>query len=297
MDGASRRHNEMRSLVDGILKPLGFGISAFFIVVVTGGIWSGLILVNMKVSPRIPWAVVVMGMILWMEWQYLGGKCWPRSTAEARRRYLRANPVPGHVFAWAVLAGALSIMALAGYWIVLFQLVKTPANALPDYSTYPLLTITLMLLMSSLISPLIEEAAFRGYLQVSLEKEFPGFVAIIISSALFAIAHFNHGLYWPKQLVYFLVGVAFGMIAFLTKSIMPGVVAHIIGDLTFFFFVWPRDSSRRLVSPGGADMWFWIHVAQSVIFTALAIAAFAHLASLTEPIRASARNRDLSETA
>jgi hypothetical protein len=96
----------MRSLVDGILKPLGFGISAFFIVLITGGIWSGLILVNMKVSPRTPWAVVVMGMILWMEWQYLCGRWWPRSTAEARRRSLRANTVAGHVFAWAVLAGA-----------------------------------------------------------------------------------------------------------------------------------------------------------------------------------------------
>jgi membrane protease YdiL (CAAX protease family) len=195
------------------------------------------------------------------------------------------------------MAGALAVVALAGCWIVLFQLVKTPANVVPDYSSYPQLTIVLMLIMSSLVSPLSEEAGFRGYLQVALEREFRGIVAVVVSSVLFALAHLNHGLFWPKQLVYFLAGVAFGVIALLTKSILPGIVAHIIGDLTFFIFVWPRDSSRRLVNQGGADAWFWIHAAQFVLFTALAILAFTHLASLNKRIRVSAGNRDLRELA
>jgi membrane protease YdiL (CAAX protease family) len=285
----------MHSHVGGILKALGFGILAFFIVALTGGIWSAFIVINMKISPRIPWAVVAMGLTLWFGWQYLGGKWWPRTTSDARRRYLRARPVSGHLFAWAVMAGAVSVVALAGCWIVLFQLVKTPANAVPDYSSYPQLTVVLMLIMSSLVSPLSEEAGFRGYLQVALEREFGGIVAVVVSSVLFALAHLNHGLFWPKQLVYFLAGVAFGVIAFLTKSILPGIVAHIMGDLTFFIFVWPRDSSRRLVSQGGADVWFWIHAAQFVIFTALAILAFTHLARLNERVRVSAGNRDLPE--
>jgi membrane protease YdiL (CAAX protease family) len=287
----------MHSHFGGILKALGFGILAFFIVALTGGIWSALIVANIKISPRIPWAVVVMGLILWVGWQYLGGRWWPRSSSDARRRYLRARSMSGPVFTWAVTAGALSVVGLAGCWIVLFQLVKTPANAVPDYSSYPQLTVILMLIMSSLVSPLSEEAGFRGYLQVALEREFRGIVAVVVSSVLFALAHLNHGLFWPKQLVYFLAGVAFGVIAFLTKSILPGIVTHIIGDLTFFIFVWPRDSSRRLVSQGGADIWFWIHAAQFVVFTALAILAFAHLASLNERIRVSAGNRDLPELA
>ncbi len=285
----------MYSHLGGVLKALGFGILAFFIVALTGGIWSALIVTNIKISPRIPWAVVVMGLTLWLGWQYLGGKWWPRTTSDARSRYLRAKPVSGLVFAWAVMAGALSVGALAGCWIVLFQLVKTPANAVLDYSSYPQLTVVLMLMMSSLVSPLSEEAGFRGYLQVALEREFNGIVAVVVSSVLFALAHLNHGLFWPKQLVYFFAGVAFGVIAFLTKSILPGIVAHIVGDLTFFIFVWPRDSSRRLVSQGGADVWFWIHAAQSVVFTALAILAFTHLASLSERSRVGAGNRDLPE--
>ena len=58
----------------------------------------------------------------------------------------------------------------------------------------------------------------------------------------------------------------------------PRIPVHIIGDLTFFTLVWPYDATRQLVWEGGADRWFWIHIAQAIIFTALAIPAFVRLA-------------------
>jgi membrane protease YdiL (CAAX protease family) len=63
------------------------------------------------------------------------------------------------------------MVALAGTWIVLFRLVKMPPNALSDVSSYPRITVALMILMGSLVSPLMEEAGFRGYFQVTLERE------------------------------------------------------------------------------------------------------------------------------
>src|SRR5215468_8254528 len=91
-----------------------------------------------------------MALFLWLGWKYVSGKWRPRSTAAARRRYLRASRVPGRVFRWALLAGALSLVALVGYWIVMFQLVKMPGNHLPDFSRYPLITVALMLTMACL---------------------------------------------------------------------------------------------------------------------------------------------------
>jgi hypothetical protein len=87
----------------------------------------------------------------------------------------------------------------------------------------------------------------------------------------------TQGFLFPKLFVYFLAGVAIGVPAYLTKSILPGIAVHIIADLTFFTLIWPHDTTRRLVVEGGADAWFWIHVAQAVIFTALAVAAFSRL--------------------
>ncbi len=236
---------------------------------------------NLKNSTKaLPWSVAAMAIVLWLMWQYLGGRLWPRSTAERRALLLRANRVAPRTFAVALLAGLLALVALAGYWIVFFQLVKTPANVLGDISPYPMFTIVLVVLMSSLVSPIVEEIAFRGYCQQILERHFSPLMAILLSSLFFMLAHLNHGLYWTKLTVYFLAGLTFGTIAFFANSILASLPVHIAGDLTFFLLIWPRDSKRILVSSGGADAWFWIHVAQAVIFTVLAMLAFRRLAAV-----------------
>jgi hypothetical protein len=61
------------------------------------------------------------------------------------------------------------------------------------------------------------------------------------------------------------------------------MIAHSAADLTFFTLVWPHDAGRRLVSEGGADASFWIHVAQVVVFGALCIWANLRLARATAP--------------
>lgn len=283
----------MRNFWNKIVKTVGAGALGLGIALVPGGFWGGLYMLNLKTGPSIPWAVLPMALVLWLMWQYLSGKGWPRSTSESRRISMRATRVPGRTFAWSFLAGALAVVALAGYWIVLFQLVKMPGNVLPNPSDYPLLTMALFMVMGSLVSPLAEEAGLRGYCQVILEREFRGPVAVVISSVFFAFGHVNHGLLWPKLTVYLLAGLAFGTIAYLTKSILPGIPVHILSDLTFFALVWPYDTSRRLVWEGGADAWFWIHAAQAVVLTALAILAYRKLAELpardpvsTQPRRA-----------
>jgi membrane protease YdiL (CAAX protease family) len=273
----------MRSFFGRILAVLWSGILGFAIIVFGAGAWAALVAGNLTTSPTIPWAVPTMALILWVMWRYLGGKWWPHGTSETRHRYMRARPVSGEVFGWALLAGVPSIIALAGFWIVMFHLVKMPVNALPDFSKYPLLTVALMITMGSLAAPLTEEPAFRGYCQVILEREFRGPIAVVISSALFALAHGpTQGFLWPKLLFYFLVGIVFGTTAYLTKSILPAIPVHIMGLLVFFTLVWPHDAARGLIWEGGADRWFWIHSAQALIFTALAVGAFFRLARVSE---------------
>jgi membrane protease YdiL (CAAX protease family) len=267
-----------RSFATRTSKVVGFGLLAFAITTLAGGIWSALLVTNLRSSPAVPWCVPAMALLLWLMWSYLGGRGWPRSTSEARRLYLRANRRSSRTYLWAWVAGVLSVVALAGYWIVLFQLVKMPPNALSDVSSYPRLTVALMILMGSLVSPLMEEAGFRGYFQVALEREFRAPVAVVISSVLFALAHGpTQGFLWPKLLFYLLVGVAFGATAYLTNSTLPAIPVHVVGLLVFFTLVWPHDAARRLVWDSGTDNWFWMHVAQAILFTVLAVWAFQRL--------------------
>jgi membrane protease YdiL (CAAX protease family) len=254
------------------------GFLGFLIIVLGAGIWSVLVAVNLSVSPAVPWAVPAMALVLWAMWMYLGGTGWPQSSSQARRLLLRANPVPAPVFGWAIVAGCLSVVALAGLWIVLTQLVKMPGNALPDFSKYPLFTVVSMILMGSVAAPLTEEPAFRGYCQVILERQFSGPVAVVISSALFSLAHGpTQGFLWPKLLFYFLVGIVFGSTAYLTNSTLPAIPGHVFGLLVFFTLVWPHDAARHLVWQSGADIWFWLHASQALLFTALTVWALQHL--------------------
>jgi len=163
------------------------GIASFFIALVLQSVWSAMIVANLKTSPAIPWSVPAIAVLVWLAWRYLGGKWWPRSTSESRRRHLRARTMPPQVFLLAVVAGVLSVAALAGYWIVMTQIVRMPSNALPDTSQYPWLTVALMVAAGSLIGPVMEQAGFWGYGQVMLEKAFSAPVAIVILSILFGL--------------------------------------------------------------------------------------------------------------
>jgi len=270
------------SVATRTLKLAGFALLAFAITTFAGGIWSALLVTNLQSTPAVPWSVPVMAFLLWLAWSYLGGRGWPRSTSEARRRYLRANRKPARIYLWAWIAGVFSVIALAGYWIVLFQLVKMPPNVFSDVSAYPRITVALMILMGSLLAPLMEEAGFRGYFQVALDREFRAPVAVVISSLVFALAHGpTQGFLWPKLLFYFLVGVAFGATACLTNSILPAIPVHFVGLLIFFTLIWPQDAARRLVWNGGTDNWFWIHLAQAIVFAVLTVWAFRRLARVS----------------
>ena len=273
----------MHALFSRVPAVVWTGILAFVLTVSAGAIWTVLLISNMANSPAISWAVAVMALLLWLMWQYLGGSWRPRSTSELRRLYLRARPLSGQVFALALVAGLLSIVALVGFWIVLHQLVNIPARALPNFSGYPLFTVALVLVMSSLVSSLAEEAGFRGYFQVALERDLRGPIAIVIMSLVIAPAHaLTQGFVWPILLWYFCADVMFGTMAFLTRSILPSTLVHSIGLLIFFTLVWPYDIQRRLVWDTGANIGFWINVAQTIIFSTLAILAFLWLARVTK---------------
>jgi membrane protease YdiL (CAAX protease family) len=254
---------------------------ALVLTLLAGGIWSALLIANLKVSPSAPWSIVAMAIVLRLLWLYLHGRGWPASTAEARRRRLRARRLPPRVLAWALLAGALSIVALSGIWIFLFQLARARGNALPDFSAYPPVTVALALIMASVVGGLTEEAGFRGYLQAGLERDFGGPAAVVLGALALAPGHgLTQGFAWPTVCFYFLADVMFGLTAYLTQSIVPGILVHIAGLLTFFTLIWPHDPSRLLVAAGGADAWFWAHVTQGLVFSALAILAFRRLSKV-----------------
>ena len=261
---------------------LGALLAGAVITIFGSTTWTVLMTINMTVAPSWPWGVPAMGLVLWLLWQYLDGKGWPASTSEKRRWLLRGNAVATIQWKWAVFAGVASVIALAGMWIVFRTLVWMAPNNLPDWSTMPAFVSIPIIIMASMLAPVTEEAGFRGYFQVPLEKYFGPMTAIIITSVVFALVHLTHGFFIPKLTVYFLFGIVAAVSAYLTNSILPGMLVHMIVDLTFFILIWPADSTRVLYKDGGGDTWFWIHVAQVFVFGALAIWGYLRLSQVND---------------
>jgi membrane protease YdiL (CAAX protease family) len=258
-----------------------FWTGAFAIVMtaVVSGIWAGLLGANLTTSPAVPWAAAAMGLVIWALWSWLGGRLPPVGTQAARRRLLRSAPLAAPVMAWAVAAGVLSVVALAGFWVVLHRMVATQGNPQPDFSTLPPATVVVSLAMAAISGGVSEEAGFRGYFQGALERRGLGALAILVTALVMAPIHaLTQGFVWPNLVFYLLVDGMLGVLALVTGSIRPGVVVHAIGLFIFFALVWPQDAHRTLIWTHGADAGFWISLAQTGVCALLAAIAFVTLA-------------------
>lgn len=259
------------------MKILAIIIFAFLFVGITGGVWSFLLLENLRTSPSLPWCVPVMAALLWALWQYLSGRWGPRATAAYRRTSLRANPlVPGTLLT-AMTAGACAVLSLAGLWIMLAKLTVMPAHLLPSFAQYPEVTIALIFLMAPFVNAIAEEAAFRGYVQRELETRIGGAAAILATTLLMLPAHgFTQGFAWQIVLFYLLIDIAFGTMAYLTDSTVPGIIIHAAGLLLFFTVIWPSPATRFALVPA---------LAAFVIFGAASIVGYMQLARRKSSVR------------
>lgn len=127
------------------------------------------------------------------------------------------------------LIGALIAIALTGATMSLF----TNENSNPERETdalvrlLPLIgsstTSTVCLLgVTGVLAPLLEETVFRGFFMVALTKWVPTPVSILISAAVFALAHLTPGEF--PQL--FVLGVALGLSYAQTHNLLTPITIH-----------------------------------------------------------------------
>jgi membrane protease YdiL (CAAX protease family) len=261
--------------------------------------WALLSYANQKWLPAVPWSVVVMLPYLWLWFRWFNGAGWPSATSAARRESMRAGAPSADAFSAAVLAGMIGITAMLPFAGVLSRLVRLPAEAqqIRPPEGMPFVTVALLLLMASLVAGMVEEPAFRGYMQGPIERRHGPAVAILGTGALFGFAHFIHH---PAGLIpmlpwYMAAAAVYGILAWLTNSIWPGVVVHAIADVFSFGRLWLTGKAEwetsagatppPLVWDGGADAAFWGNVAALVLLGGFAVAAYVGLASTTRSER------------
>lgn len=255
-------------------------------------VWSILLGVNLKVAPSIPWAVPVMAVFLWVYWRYLGGHTRPRTTAESRRARLRAYKLSGSLWVWALAAGLLGVACAVTLQLVYARMVAVPLEPLPDLSRYPFLMVLGALLMSAVVAGFMEEAGFRGYMQVPLESRYGPIAASAIVAIVFGLWHLSHGLAYtlPRLPYYFTISVIYSAIVYFSNSLLPAVMIHTFGDALEFVYVWLRGMPhpKPLVWQSGADRELWTQLGFGLFFGLLTIGAYRKLATVSRKERMAA---------
>ena len=100
----------------------------------------------------------------------------------------------------------------------------------------------LYLFMLLIVTPMLEEYAFRGVLLNTLGK-FGKMFGLYASAIIFAIAHMN----FAEMIPAFVMGVALGKTSFRYKSIKPTIVIHILFNiLLYLLFILPPSITQYM---------------------------------------------------
>jgi membrane protease YdiL (CAAX protease family) len=254
-------------------------------VTVWGGLGSfpGLAGLNLRYLPQVPWAFVPMALFLYVYLRYLNGSWWPRRTSQARRVNLRANPLSADLWASSLFAGFIGLAALVPLSTIMGRLFALPSDAqqatIP--AAMPPLTVFLLLVMSSLVAGVTEEAGFRGYMQGAIERRHGFLPALLVSGTAFGLAHFNHHAAVTLQMLpfYFAVSAIYGGLASATNSTLPGMALHAGGDLWSMTRQWATAQPYWQLSPAPASPLIWNTGIDAAFITS--VASFLLLAGIT----------------
>jgi uncharacterized protein len=137
----------------------------------------------------------------------------------------RLRPVSGTAIRDIVMVGVglfflLELIQILGEYI--FR-ISPPVQS--DLKVLIPINFIIIFFIAVIITPIVEEAVFRGYLlRVMLRSKYSPLLAITLSALLFTLAHLN---YWNAPGI-FLAGMILAYIAYTFYSIIPGIIIHAI---------------------------------------------------------------------
>lgn len=189
--------------------------------------------------------IVIMAIILW------------------RLGYLRPvnevwNVLTPKYLGWTALMG-LSMIFLLDFLLSIFDF-------LPNWleESFDLLESDFVgILAVSVLGPILEEMLFRGAVTRELLKHYKPKKAILISGLIFGLFHINPAQVLPAMLI----GFVLAWLYWRTKSIVPGIIIHIINNsLSCYLSVaYPNeDSLFELI--GNAAVSFGVLIAAALLY-------------------------------
>jgi len=250
---------------------------------------------NFALMPAVPWSVPVVVIYLWLYWQYLSGKGWPQTTTEFRRTNLRANSLPGSRVAMGASGGRPGVGECHR------------ASNRHRYSVRAAARLAVQsIFLSGADDSFLHCRSFgvggrRGGSRMSRlyaganqaaprpDGRNPGRRYHILALS-HASAFVNHWWMFLGRLWFYLAASAvFGTVAYLSGSILPGVVLHTVANLVGFGLVWWFESRAAFSTDGGKlDLFFWATCLTGLVSVIATLWSYRRLAVVVRALKASA---------
>jgi len=204
-----------------------------------------LIQLNQIHFQQVPWSILPSAIFLWLCWSYLGGSGPPSSTRALRQNLLRANRVSAEKGALVWVSAIFIVMLISAFTVLSFSIQTLSMDRIglvANLFELPTFTALGIIALVAIMSGVIEEAAFRGYMQRIMGKRHHPVLAILVTALMFALVH-------PQPLLFILIFMggasAWGILAYLSDSIYPTIAAHALIDFLFIMWAWLNPDSLQ----------------------------------------------------
>lgn len=205
-------------------------------------------------------------LLAYLWWASGGGppKAWAAVRADSFRAPSSSGALSRAQWVWGLMAAVFFAATIHAAMIVLFRLVPFPAaqfRAGYDFSIIRSVPMRwLAVVISAASAGICEETGFRGYVQRPIEKRHGAFVAILVSSLLFAILHLNKQWSLAGMVpIVFGAGALLGLLAWASRSLVFCMIGHTIMDIGLFAYWWTQIAgtfSQRPIGETGMDRAF-----------------------------------------
>jgi len=220
-------------LWDKIPIPIRAIVSGGIVLAVGNVLTTMPIMGNMKLLPGVPWALPATLVVLYVFWKYCRGSGFPALTHDRRKDVTRTTNIAQKVRKSVLLFGVPALIAIVSFRLLMPSLYEvSPPDFGVDLTPFSLLTIWGLLVSVAVSAGVIEEIAFRGFMQKPLEEKYGIVPAVLIVGVVFWLAHLSHAEVTFTHLPFhLLVSILFGFLVYYTKSLLPGIALHAIADV------------------------------------------------------------------
>jgi len=236
-------------------------VSGLFLAVIALNVWPLLLAILPMPLAASAESAFLLGFLWWASG---GGP--PHSTKSSRAASFRSGKLSAMQWFWGLVAALFFAVTVHASIVLLFRFVPFPLAAFRSGYDVSFIHSQLLkwaaIVVSAFSAGICEETGFRGYMQHPIERRYGAAPAILISSLFFMSLHLVKA--WAilgMVPIVFGAGVLLGLLAWSARSLLPGMIGHVVMDIGLFGYWWTGiagDFSARTISQTGMDRPFLI---------------------------------------